>query len=116
MYSISSVAQCFQGMSFVDLLCTSQLAFVLGAHLLCGNETFRLLQKGGVGNERSLFCLLQKGGVGNERSLFRLLQKGRVGNERSLFRLLQKVVSATKSLCFVCCTVFPRNAVFFVSF
>jgi len=101
MYSISSVAQCFQGMSFVDLLCTSQLAFVLGAHLLCGNETFRLLQKGGVGNERSLF---------------RLLQKGRVGNERSLFRLLQKVVSATKSLCFVCCTVFPRNAVFFVSF
>jgi len=39
-YSISSVAQCFQGMSSVGLLCTSELAFVLGAHLLCNNETF----------------------------------------------------------------------------
>ena len=45
-YIISSVAQCFQVMSFVGLLCTSELAFVLGAHLLCGKESFlfRLLQ------------------------------------------------------------------------
>jgi len=39
-YSISSIAQCFQGMSFVGLLCKRELAFVLGVHLLCGNETF----------------------------------------------------------------------------